>query len=401
MSDAGEVAEDRAEDREEEIRMDQMQDLAESRRRIDEIDARIVELYEERLAISGDVAEYKIANHRPVLDKRREEEKLTRLEAMAGDAFSKQGIRELFEQIMSVSRKKQYRLLAAHGMSEDLGFYEIDDYNFPSARVVYQGVRGAYSQAACKAFFRDGCKSMDPVETWRDAMEAISNGEADYAVLPVENSTAGIVSENYDLLMEYQAVIVGEQIIQIDHALLGLAGAKIGQIKRVYSHPQALAQCEGYLRNIHPDFEAFSLKNTAMAARKVMEDRDPSQAAIAGSINAQIYGLSVLDQAIQDVKGNETRFIVISPKREYTGRAGNISIAFSLPNESGSLYRILSHFIFNGLSMTRIESRPLRGKKWEYIFFIDFEGNLREEAVMNCLQGLKEETEEMFILGTY
>ena len=378
-----------------------MKDLAESRRRIDEIDARIAELYEERLAISGDVAEYKIANHRPVLDKRREEEKLTRLEAMTDDAFLRQGVRELFEQIMSVSRKKQYRLLAEHGMSEDLGFYEIEDYDFPSARVVYQGVRGAYSQAACRAFFREGCASMEPVETWRDAMEAISNGEADYAVLPVENSTAGIVTENYDLMMEYQAVIVGEQIIRIDHALLGLPEAKISDIRRVYSHPQALAQCEGYLRNIHPDFEAYSLKNTAMAAKKVMEDKDPSQAAIAGSINAQIYGLVVLDQAIQDIKGNETRFIVVSPKREYTSGAKNVSIAFSLPNESGSLYRVLSHFIFNGLSMTRIESRPLRGKKWEYTFFIDFEGNLREEAVMNCLQGLKEETEEMFILGTF
>lgn len=378
-----------------------MKDLAESHREIDDIDSQIVKLYEKRLGIVSDVAEYKIENHRPVLDRHREADKLARLGAMASDAFTRQGIIELFEQIMSVSRKKQYRLLAKHGMTENLGFYPVEKFDFAHGRVVYQGVEGAYSQAACEEFFGDNVGSMTPVATWRDAMEAISMGEADYAVLPIENSTAGIVSENYDLMVEYQAVIIGEQIIHIDHALLGLPDAEISDIRAVYSHPQALAQCEGYLRNIHPEFEAVSLKNTAMAARKVMEDGRKDQAAIAGSINAKLYGLKILDSAIQDVKDNETRFLVVSPRREYSVNADHISIAFSLPNTSGSLYQVLSHFIFNGLSMSRIESRPLKGSQWEYIFFIDFEGNLKDEAVINALHGLKEETKEMMILGTY
>ncbi len=377
-----------------------MDNLSESRKRIDEIDDQILSLYEERIKIATDIAEYKIENHRPVLDRRREDEKLAKLSQNVLDPFNKQGAEELFSQILSISRKKQYRLIAKHGLTKDIGFFAIDGIR-KGCKVVYQGVPGAYSQVAAESFFGEDVDASN-VDTWRDAMEAINNGDADYAVLPLENSTAGIISENYDLLIEYQAFILGEQIIRVEHSLLGLPDAEISDIDTVYSHPQALMQCEGYLRTVHPEFESRSLPNTALAAMKVKNDNVKNKAAIAGAQNAKIYGLKVLETGIQDESVNETRFIIVSPRQEYTKNSKNVSIAFYLPtDQSGALYNALSHFIFNGITMNRIESRPLRNKAWEYMFFIDFVGNLQDEAVINALQGLKEETEEFRILGTY
>ncbi len=379
-----------------------MKDLQDIRIELDEIDRQILALYERRLALAEDVAVYKEAHRKPVLDKAREDQKLKTLGDMASDDFSRQGILELFEQIMSTSRKKQYRYLASRGLVENHEFICQERFDFSGTRVVYQGLEGAYSQMAMQEFFPGIPEERTfHVKTWRDAMEAIRLGKADYAVLPIENSSAGVVAENYDLLMEYDVAIVGEQIIKIDHALLGVKGSRISDIRCVYSHPQALMQCASYLEREHPEFETISLKNTAAAARKVQEDGDRSQAAIAGARNAKIYDLEVLEEAIQDNKHNETRFIIVSGEKRYLARADKISICFELPNEKGSLYHTLSHFIFNGLNMSRIESRPLPGKNWEYRFFVDFAGNLREEAVQNALVGLAAETKGLRILGNY
>lgn len=377
-----------------------MKDLKDIRIELDEIDAQILALYERRLDLAEDVAVFKAANHKAVFDKVREEEKLAALGAMASDDFSRQGILELFEQIMSSSRKKQYRYMASRGLMEKLDFVRKDHFDFSDIRVVYQGVEGAYSQEAMQTFFPQISGSFH-VETWREAMEAIKEGKADYAVLPIENSSAGVVAENYDLLMEYDVAIIGEQIIKIDHALLGIKGSTLSDISCVYSHPQALMQCASYLKREHPEFETISVKNTAMAALKMKEDDKKNQAAIAGVRNAGIYDLEILEEAIQDNKENETRFIIVSREKKYLATADQISICFELPNEKGSLYHILSHFIFNGLNMSRIESRPLPGRNWEYRFFIDFAGNLGEEAVLNALYGLKEETLGLRILGNY
>ena len=377
-----------------------MKDLKDIRIELDEIDQQILQLYEKRLELAEDVAIYKEAHHKAVFDRERETQKLETLGAMASDDFSRQGILELFEQIMSTSRKKQYRYLASRGLLEDFDFTCMEDFDFSGARVVFQGVEGAYSQVAMQTFFPNSSHSFH-VATWREAMEAIREGKADYAVLPIENSSAGAVTENYDLLTEYDVAIIGEQIIRIDHALLGVRGSRLSDITCVYSHPQALMQCASYLEREHPEFETISVKNTAAAARKVKEDGRKDQAAIAGVRNADIYDLQVLEECIQDNKENETRFIIVSGEKKYLKTADKISICFELPNETGSLYRILSHFIFNGLSMSRIESRPLPGRNWEYRFFVDFGGNLQEEAVRNALQGLKEETGWLRILGNY
>ena len=376
-----------------------MKDLLELRKDIDRIDHEIVRLYEERMGISKQVAEYKIANGKPVFDKQREVEKLEDLSSLGSSEFNSKGIRELFDQIMTISRKKQYQLLTESGLKEDVGFVQKDMPDFSSARIVFQGVEGAYSQQAMKEFFGADCNG-HPVATWKDAMEAIKNQEADFAVLPIENSSAGIVSENYDLLVEYDNYIVGDQIIKIDHSLLGLDEASLEDISCVYSHPQALMQCSDFLEE-HGNWEKLSFSNTAMAAKKVKDEGLKNQAAIAGSITADIYGLKVLEKAIQNNKNNCTRFIIVTGKKVYTKEASRISICFEIPHESGSLYHMLSHFIYNNLNMTNIQSRPIQNRNWEYRFFIDFEGRFEDTAVQNALRGLREETTSLRILGTY
>ena len=376
-----------------------MRDLLELREEIDGIDRRITELYQRRMEIAGEVASYKIKNGRKVLDRERELSKLSALTALGDTEFNRHGIRELFEQIMAVSRKRQYQLMTEAGIYEKPDFEEVETLDYRKARIVFQGVEGAYTQLALKEYFGDGVDSYH-VDTWRDAMEAIRTGSADYAVLPIENSSAGIVSENYDLMVEYDHCIVGEQIIRIDHALLGLPEAELADITDVYSHPQALMQCSRYLED-RRGWEKHSVKNTAMAAQKVREDGKLHKAAIASPLNAEIYGLKVLDTAIQDDRTNATRFIIVTGRRIFVKGAKKISICFEVPHESGSLYHMLSHFIYNGLNMNHIESRPVQGKNWEYRFFVDFDGNLGDAAVQNALRGLSEETIRLKVLGNY
>ncbi len=376
-----------------------MKDLLEIRDEIDNVDAQLVALYEKRMQLAEEVAEYKISVGKQVFDKEREIQKLEKVTEYVDADFLKSGVRELFEQIMSVSRKRQYQLLTAHGIVSEMDFKVVDKLPDEQIKIVYQGEEGANSQMAMKEYFGADTEGIH-VETWRDAMEKIANGEADYAVLPIENSSAGSVSENYDLLVEYDNVIVGEQIIKIDHCLLGLPEAELSDITRVYSHPQALMQCNRYLEE-HREWEKHSVKNTAVAARIIKEDMQKNQAAIASKHNAEIYGLKVLKEDFQNNVNNKTRFVIVTGKKIYTRNAGKVSICFEIQHESGTLYHALSHFIYNNLNMNKIESRPIQKRNWEYRFFIDFEGNLNDSAVQNALRGLEEETTTLKILGNY
>ena len=376
-----------------------MEDLLKLRDEIDVIDNEIVALYEKRMKMAERVARYKIETGKKVFDREREVSKLNTLSAKASSDFTKVGIVELFEHIMAVSRKRQYQLLTENGLVEHPELDTVEELGLSKARIVFQGVEGAYSQQAMNEYFGQECDSFH-VETWKDAMEAIKKGQADFAVLPIENSSAGIVSENYDLLVEYDNYIVGEQVIQIKHALLGLEEAKLSDVQSVYSHPQALMQCGDYLYE-HAGWEKISMKNTAIAAKKIKEDADKTHAAIASQLTAEIYGLKVLDDNISNSKNNATRFIIVTNKKICSKEATKICICFEVAHESGSLYHMLSHFIYNNINMTNIQSRPIKGKKWEYRFFVDFEGRLEDNGVINALRGIKEEATSMKILGTY
>ena len=244
-------------------------DLLELRERIDVIDKQIVELYEQRMDISRQVAEYKIATGKKVLDSQREAEKLAKVRALTHNEFNGCGVEELFEQIISMSRKLQYRLLTEKGSQGKLPFIGVDELETDRARVVFQGAEGAYSQAAMIQYFGNMVNSFH-VDSFRDAMIAIEEGSADFAVLPIENSTAGIVNEIYDLLQEYENYIVGEQIIKIEHCLLGVPGGSTEEVRTVYSHPQSLMQSAKYLEK--HDWRQISMQNNAFAARKVAEE---------------------------------------------------------------------------------------------------------------------------------
>lgn len=373
-------------------------DLGELRQEIDAIDAQIVALYEKRMDISSQVAEFKIKTGKKVFDKVREEEKLKAVKALTHNAFNSHGIEELFEQIMSMSRKLQYQLLAQNGTVGRLPFIGVDELETRKARVVFQGAEGAYSQMAMQAYFGGQVNSFH-VDTFREAMSAIEEGSADFAVLPIENSTAGMVSEIYDLLVEFENYIVGEQIIRIEHCLLGVPGASLEEIQTVFSHPQSLMQSARFLEE--HDWKQISMPNNAFAARKVAQDGDRTQAAIASKSAGKIYGLSVLEEGINQEENNSTRFIIVTNQKIFRKDAEKISICFEVPHRSGSLYHMLSHFIYNNLNLTKIESRPIEDRTWEYRFFIDFEGNLADSAVKNALRGLRDEARNMKILGNY
>lgn len=373
-------------------------DLLELRNELDGIDKQIVELYEKRMNVCGQVAEYKIETGKRVFDKEREKQKLEAVRALTHNDFNAYGVTELFEQIMAMSRKLQYRLLAEHDSVGKLSFSKVDHFDTSKCRVVFQGAEGAYSQAAMIQYFGEGVNCFH-VDTFRDAMLAIDEGSADFAVLPIENSSAGIVSEIYDLLVEFENYIVGEQIIPINHCLLGCAGTKISDIKTVYSHAQSLMQSAHYLQE--KGWQQISMKNNAFAAQKVAEDKNLTEAAIASEYAAKVYGLEILEKGVNDLKENSTRFIIITNQKVFSKDASKISLCFEVNHESGALYHALSHLIYNGLNMTKIESRPLEGRNWEYRFFVDFEGNMEDSAVKNALRGLREETRNMKILGNY
>lgn len=375
-----------------------MKELSVIREELDQIDQKIVELYQQRMELAKDVAEYKIANGKMVLDKERELQKLSALKQLAKNDFNGKGIGELFEQIMSTSRKLQYQIVAEKGQKVRLPFQPVEKLWDETTRVVFQGAKGAYSQIAMEEFFG---KKIDNfcVDTFRQAMCALEEGSADYAVLPIENSTAGIVSEIYDLLVEFENYIVGEQIVKVEHCLLGLEEASTEDIEIVYSHPQSLLQSASFLEQ--HSWQQISLLNNAFAAQRVREEGKKNQAAIASERAGELYGLKVLERGVNQAENNCTRFIVVAGRKIFMERANKISLCFEIPHKSGSLYHILSHFIYNDLNMTKIESRPIPERSFEYRFFIDFDGNLKDSAVRNALRGLREETTNLKILGNY
>lgn len=376
-----------------------MIDLNKIRDEIDETDKGIVRLFEKRMELTEEVAKYKIETGKPVFDKEREISKLKKLRGESSNEFNAKGIQEVFQQMMSISRKRQYQLLTEHGADEQVDYRQTDALQFSHSKVVFQGVEGAYSFAAMKTFFDDTIESSH-VETWKEAMQQVAEQKVDYGVLPIENSTAGSVSDIYDLMIRYPNYIVGEQILKIEHTLMAVPGASLEDIRTVYSHPQGLAQCRNYLEQ-HPGWKQEEVLNTAMAAEKVAKEGDRTQAAIASRYAAGHFGLNILAEGCLSGESNSTRFIIISNQKCFDRNAGKISICIELPHESGSLYNILAHFIYNDLNMTKIESRPIPEQNWEYRFFIDFEGNLSSPAVKNALRGIASEASSLRLLGNY
>lgn len=375
-----------------------MPDLSKTRESIDFIDKQIVTLFEERMALSKQVAEYKRKTGKPVLDKEREKQKLEALKNLVTNEYNKYPIEELFTQIMSISRKYQYSLLSTE--FDELKFQKIEKLPIDDkTSVIFFGETGSYTEQAMKDYFGTFIKSYSS-NTFKNVMDAVQNKEADYGVLPIENSSTGGIQDIYDLLTNYDNYIIGEHFLKIEQALVGLPGSTIDCLKRVYSHPQGLLQCASFF-DTHPDIKAIPYHSTSASAKKILESNDTECAAIASRQAADYYGLTILKEKLNDENTNSTRFIILANKSLYLSNANKVSICFELPHESGTLYNMLSHFIYNNLNLTKIESRPIQGRPWEYRFFVDFEGNLTDPGVKNAIYGIQEEAVSLKILGNF
>ena len=374
-------------------------DLQEIRKQIDQVDSQLAALIEQRMRLTADVAEYKMQNGKEIYDPVREKEKLASVRAMAKTPFGEIAMGEIFAQMMTISRRYQYQVLGSSGNKADGGFKLVENLPTAGARIVYQGVEGAYShEAALQVFGRDA--DVYNVPAWDDAMKEVAEGRAAYAVLPIENSSAGAVIDNYDLLLKYDNYIVAETEVSVNHALLGLPDAELSDIKTVISHPQALMQCSEFLKE-HRDWKQIQAENTAGAAKRILADGDVTQAAIASPKAGEIYGLKILKPSINHNRTNTTRFIVLGKEPVYRLDARKVSVCFETPHVSGALYNMLGHFIYNHVNMLMIQSRPILERNWEYRFFLDIEGSLSDGPVQNALLGLKSEAVFMRILGNY
>lgn len=373
-----------------------MPDLNQSRKKIDEIDQQLVQLFEERMEITKEVAAYKIAAQKSVLDKEREEKKLEMIDHLITNDYNRYPARELFTQIISMSRKFQYSLIPSY--SSELTLNCIPRLSAtPETKVICFGEPGSYSEQAMEDFFGSNITCLHG-DTFKRVMEAVEQKEADFGVLPIENTSTGGILDTYDLLLHYDNYIIGEHVLKIDHSLIGVPGATIDDLQTVCSHPQGILQCKDFLET-HPKIQPVEYLSTSAAAKKVQEEGDKTQGAIASERAASYYHLSVLQKQLNSESSNSTRFIMITNQKIYLENANKVSLCFELPHESGTLYNMLSHFIYNNLNMTKIESRPIPGHPWEYRFFVDFEGNLKDAGVRNAINGIKEEAARLRILG--
>ncbi len=381
--------------------MSEVKDIKYLRGQIDIIDRQMVSLFRQRMEVSKDVAAYKIANGVPVLDPERERQVLEAKAAMVEDPQLKTDVAKLYETIMSMSRACQRRVMRDQE-PEPPGFFRQYAETLPPVedpRVVYQGVPGAYSEEAAVNFFGPQVRSQG-LNRFEDAFEALACGEADYAVLPIENSTTGAIRQVYDLLLQYQFYLVGETTVKVEHCLMALPGVKMEEITHVYSHEQGLFQSDRFLDR-HPDWVRVPQLDTAGSAKYVKEAGDRTKAAICSQRAADVYGLQILVRGVNHNRENYTRFAVIRAKPELRLGSDKITAIFRLPHQSGSLHEILTIFAVNGLNLVKLESRPVAGRKWEYMFVVEFTGNLQAPGMDAVLRELDQSTDQFRVMGNY
>ncbi len=372
-----------------------MMDLSDIRREIDAVDEQLCALLDRRTALSEQVAIYKAANNIPVLNAVREQEVMDKAAARchpdnAGTA------RLVLGTIMDASRALQHRRLqSGKALRDQLANAKTELRKAP--RVICQGCAGAYSHQAATRLFADGTPTF--VKTFEQVFTAVENGQADYGVLPIENSFGGSVQDVYDLLLEHRFSIVAAVELPVEHCLVACPGTAIHQVQTVYSKEQALEQCDRFLAD--HDWELHPYANTALAAKMVAERQDPTIAAVASRQAAELYGLQVLAENIQTNDHNVTRFIAIANELVITPDANRVSVMFTQPHTAGSLYRMLGQFFRVGMNLTKIESRPLRSQNFQYVFYLDFESTPHRPDTRELLCALSEETEVFTLLGGY
>ncbi len=351
-------------------------DLKALRTEIDRIDDEILRLLNQRSTHVIEIGKLKRqtdadANlHTPA----REAEIFARLTATNPGPFPNEGIRAVYREIMSASLSLE-----------------------APQKVAYLGPRATFTHLASRQKFGDSAQYV-PMNTIKDVFSEVERGRANFGVVPIENSTEGVVSHTLDLFVDSPLVIYGEVLLEVSHHLLSKSGEK-AQIKKVYSHPHAIAQCRNWLENNLPNVPVSEVPSTARAAEICADD--PSGAAIASELAAQLYGLKVVQSRIEDNINNFTRFVVLSKTAPQKTGKDKTSLMISVKDRSGALYDLLRPFASAGINMTKIESRPSRRKAWEYIFFVDVEGHVEEDRVKKALDEERSRCLFMKVLGSY
>lgn len=369
--------------------------LPDIRKEIDDIDSRILDLFIQRMQAAEKVAMVKKRDGLPITNLKREQEILDAFEERGGEFGS--GARTMLATLIDISCAYQQMLL--YGEDGKLRKRLMTAGSIlKGSKIACQGTTGAYSHLAARQFFGEDAEPMF-FPKFQDVFDAVTEGYTDFGVLPIENTTAGAVDDVYDLLTRHGFYIVGETDVAINHCLLAPKGASMQDIKEVYAHPQALSQCARYIQR--HGFETNEYSNNAVAAKHVSRWNDLTKAAIASSVAGRQFDLDILEEDIQDIDGNQTRFIIISKNMVIREGADKISLTFSLPHQTGSLYRVLSRFAANGMNISKIESRPLKGQNFSYRFYLDFNGNVHDEKVCSLICALSTEMSHFKFLGNY
>jgi len=347
-----------------------------------------VHLVEKRMRVVRDVARYKEERGMPVLQPAREKIVLDKAASRLTDPAYSSAIRTVFETLMAVSRASQHQQIDRPVEKKCISMEEI---------VLFPGDKGSFSEQAAIAWFGEKA-NIGHVPTFEEAARAVLEGRAAACILPIENSTAGSVADTYDLISKYELRIIGEKYVQVEHNLLGIPGAQLSDIHTVISHPQALMQSAEYLA-AHPEWEQISHRNTALAAKKIAEDGDRHVAAIASRRAAQVNGLEILAGGIQTVEKNYTRFVVLARNPVESGNKA--SILFSVAHRVGALSEMINCFARHRLNMTKLESRPIRDRAWEYIFYMDFDYDGNQEELDKAMQEARQYAGIFHLLGVY
>lgn len=375
-------------------------DISELREQINEIDHEIVELYGRRMETARAIGRYKREHNLPVLDSERERSLLNKVAEQAGEE-NEQGVRALYHLLIDHSRMRQ----EMDGHPESPLGQQIREIVaaipaiFPEkAMIACQGVEGAYSQLACEKMIR--YPSILYCRTFENVFGAIESGLCQYGILPIENSLAGSVNSVYDLMIRHHCYIVRSVRIKIDHTLLALLGTRMDEIREIYSHEQAIQQCSAFLSR-HKEWHVNVCTNTAAAARMVAESGRRDAAAISSGHCAALYGLECLSSDIQNNSNNHTRFICISKKPEIYPGADHTSLMLVLPNHPGSLYQLLSRFNALDINLIKLESRPLPGRDFEFMFYFDLEASVGSPTFSRLIEELDITLNQFSYLGSY
>lgn len=370
-----------------------MDELDSLRQQINETDEKLVKLFIKRMGLVTKAGEYKAKKKLKIYDPIREREIVERFADKVKVDFDFKYVEQFLENLMFLSRRLQGEILSGKpeppkpdGGNKTIGFG-------------YQGVPGCYSHQAGLEYFGEEAEALS-FRSFKDVFKALSEGKINYGMLPIENSTSGSINEVYDLLREFEFHITGEKYLKVEHNLLAVKGAVLSDIREVYSHRQGLLQCSRFLSE-HPEWEQVPYFDTAGSAEYIAKEGLKAKACIAGAKAASVYGLSIITQNVQDNKNNSTRFVIVSKELQETDTADKVSIAISLTHKPGTLYRIMKHFAEGGFNLMKLESRPLEGKAWEYLFYIDFGGSLKEESTKALLVNIEKDSSYFRLLGNY